>query len=260
MPPSPVNTETRLATLARWRTVLAILAVVVPTALFSLIERQARRLDALAAHGQAIEATVTGVSRDGNTADYAYRVGGHEYTWSAGRVEAPFAVGRTFSVTYLPDDPSLSRPIPDRRLASVEAAKNRRIAWKACAGIGLVLLVLAALAQRDLRRLRAGAPSAARDPREYRRSLKLRALALLPFLVAIGAYGVDDARARGESIIPGLSALLLLGALLGGVFYYAGRAGPARAQVQSRRALRWLAPLALGVALLRLIAFLVASR
>jgi hypothetical protein len=148
--------STRIRQLSRSRNGLAIAAIVVPLALLALFERQARRLDALAARGLPAEAVVTAVSRDGTTF-YAYRVGGAEYAWNVSSREAPFLADQTFPIVYLPDDPSFSRPIADRRGATEEAARNRRFTRRAVLAIGLTLAVFAYAAAWELRRARTGA-------------------------------------------------------------------------------------------------------
>ncbi|MCA9643048.1 MAG: hypothetical protein KC492_20260, partial [Myxococcales bacterium] len=53
----------RETSLRRARNVLAVMLMVLPLALFVLFERQARRLDALAATGLSVQATVTRAER-----------------------------------------------------------------------------------------------------------------------------------------------------------------------------------------------------
>jgi hypothetical protein len=234
----------------------AISAIVLPLALFLLFERQARRLDALAAHGETVDAQVTGVSPDGGATFYAYRVAGNEYTWNVARAELPFSVGQVFSASYLPEEPSFSRPFADKSLAAREAARNRSFSHQACFGVGFFLLVFAGLVHRDLQRRRAGAPSEINDPQAYQRRLRFTALAFLPVFLLIGGFHLQNAMQKSESVLPGLIGLVLAASILGAMFYFGGRAGPHQARERSARILRWAVPIAGGVALLRLVVFL----
>lgn len=251
--------ESRIASVRRWRAGLIVAALIVPTALFALFERQARRLDALATRGESAVAEVMGTSSSQSITFYAYRVNGNEYSWNVARAEAPFAPGATFPVLYLPDDPSLSRPGSERSLVTHQAAENRRLAWKLCLGAGLVLFGMALLVHRDLVRLRRSTAPLELSAAAYRQRLVFTALALLLIFLGIGAFHLRQARERGESMIPGLVALSLSAGLLGSVFFYAGRDGPQKATERSARLLRWVAPLAFGVALLRLLALYLAK-
>jgi len=246
----------RIHLLVRSRARLVIAAIVLPLALFLLLERQARRLDALATRGEPVDAQVTGVSGDNGTTFYAYRVDGTEYTWNVARAAAPFPVGRTFQATYLPDDPSLSRPISDRSLAAAEAAGNRRFTWKVVLCLGLTLLLFAGLAHRDLHRSRTGAPSEWADPKASKTRIVLAALLLLPGLVLIGSFHIGDAVEKGESVVPVVISLGVAIGIIGGFFFYTGREGPTRVGARSARVLRLVAPIAAGIALLRLVAML----
>jgi hypothetical protein len=228
--------------------------------MFLLFERQARRLDALAAHGEPVDAQVTGVSRDDTITYYAYRVNGNEYTWDVARTDAPFSVGQVFQVIYLPEDPSLSRPFADRRLAAREAAGNRSFSLKVCSGVAFFLLVLAGLAQRDLRRLRSGAPSEIEDPHAYKRRLQFTALAFLSLFLLIGWFHTKDALEKGDSVVPELISLAFVAGILGCGFYLVARDGPLKARERAARMMRWIAPIVFGIALLRLAPFLLLGR
>jgi len=251
----PIEMSGRIRSLVRWRAGFAVAAVLLPTILYAIFERQARRLDALAARGESVEAQVTAVSRDGTTF-YAYRVAGIEHTWNVARRAAPFPVGAVFPATYLPDDPSFSRPIADRSLSAKEAARNRSFSSKLMLGVGLTLLMLAALVHRDLRRLRSGAPSAPSDPQEYKRRLALTSMLPLPAFVLIGGFHFSDAMDRGESIVPVVLGLVFFVGIIVTVFVLVGRDGPTKVRERSARLLRWVAPIAGGIAALRLIALL----
>lgn len=248
-------TAGRVAALVTWRTRLLVAALVVPCALFLVFERQARRLDALASHGEAVDAWVTAISRDQLTTFYAYRVDGQEHTWNVARTAAPFEIGQSFRATYLPETPSFSRPSVDGTLAACEAAQSRSFAWKACIGVALFLLLCAGLTHRDLHRLRAGAPSELNDPEAYRRRLRRTGLALLPLALLIGGFHFQDAQRRGESVMPGIVALILGIGLAGSALYLGGRDGPQKGRERSAKIMRWLVPIVVGIGLIRLIAF-----
>src|SRR5262249_18121 len=170
------------------------------------------------------------------------------------RSAALFPVGASFPATYLPDDPSLSRPIGDRSLAAEESAKNRSFSWKVVLGLAVTLLLFGGLAHRDLRRIPIGAPSELSDPKAYKRRLALTSLLLLPAFALIGGFHMRDAIEKRESVLPVVLALCLASAIVGGAFFFVGRDGPVEARERSARILRWAAPIAGGIALLRLIA------
>ena len=245
-----------IKSLVRWRAGLGIAAVVLPLLLFGLIERQARRLDALAAEGAEVQAVVTAISRDGGTSHYAYRVDGVEHTWSVAQGEAPYPVGRWFTATYSPEDPSFSRPFAEPSLIAAEAARARAHGWKAALGLFWFFGFFAFVAHRDLGRRRRGAPSERDDPVAYRRRLMLFGGFLLPMVLLILGFHAGDALEQGEPLWPvALSGALVL-AILGGVVFFVARRGPREAQARAMKLLRWIAPLALGLALLRLVAAL----
>lgn len=246
----------RVQSLIRWRAGFAIAAVLLPLALFLLFERQARRLDALAMHGESVEAQVTAVSRDNNTVFYSYQVNGTEYTWNVARGDAPFPIGHVFPVVYLPADPSLSRPIAERSLAALESRRNRSFSWKVVLGVGLTLVLCAALVHLDLRRIRKGASSEFSDPRAYKRRLVFTSIILLSLVILIGGFHFHEAIKRRESIWPVAIGLLIPIGIIAVMFFFAGRGGPMKAQERSARILRWIAPIAVGIALLRLIAMI----
>jgi hypothetical protein len=253
-PSTPVN---RVQSLIRWRAGCSLAAVLLPLGLSVVFERQARRLDALASHGRPVEAQVTAVSRDQHTTFYAYQVDGKGYTWNVARGEAPFAVGQRFPTTYLPEDPSLNRPIANPRLAAAESEENRRFSRKVVLGLGVLLLFFAGLAHRDLRRIRSGAPSELSDPKAYRRRLVATSAWLLPLLLLIGAFHVRDALEKGESVLPSAIASGLAMLIVAGIFFFSGRDGPWLAQQRSVKVLRWLSPMVIAFALLKMIGILI---
>lgn len=111
---------------------------------------------ALVDHGRTTSATLTMVSQ-GGSAHYRYEVDGVVHTWNVARQELPLAPGETFSITYLPEDPSLSRPGnygPDR----LEKELDTPIRTALPIGLFVFFAGAALLCHRNVVRLRAGAP------------------------------------------------------------------------------------------------------
>ena len=247
----------RIARLTRWRPFLAAAAVLLPLALFSLITRQSRRLEALADHGRATEAYVTGVSGGGRFTHYAYRVHGIEHDWNVARADAPYALGERFTVSYLPEDPALTRPWVDPPRATAEAAAGRSVSWKAALGLATLLGTFAAALHVDLRRARAGIAVGPPSLRTYRRRLIVTSVVVAIGVALVSGLHARNALAKGESLAPVFIALAIAVGIVAAVFIPAARHGPAAAQLRSTRILRWAVPLAIGVALVRLVMLLV---
>lgn len=248
-----MDNATKIASAARWRNGLLLAAVLWPASCGALLERQARRLDALSQRGVPAVAVVTRVTGDGTT-HYRYTVDGRDHDWNVRRDAAPFDVGQRLSIVYLPDDPSLSRPVADRATVVEEAAGNRRFSRRMMAGEALLCLLLAWNAHRELTRLREGRDPA--DPAAYRERIR-GALVMLGGLVALVTAGhALDAHGRGESLAPVAFGALLSLAVLGGVVAYVSRKGPAEASTRSARIMRWALPLMIGAAVLRVLASL----
>jgi hypothetical protein len=152
--------EQRLAALARshkrGRFILAALAILAPVALHALFERQALRLDALGDHGRPATATIAAIDREGadGTVAYEYAVDGARYAWSVKSADAPGAPGQTFPISYLPEDPSLSRPGVDGAGAKREAASNRSFAHKIELGVFLFFALNLGLLEWKARKLK----------------------------------------------------------------------------------------------------------
>ncbi len=198
---------------ARSRLVFATLAFVVPGILHGLFERQARRLDALAHHGVAAEATVTRVVRQSGSAwtEYAYEVAGVRHTWSVAPERAP-TPGETFAVVYLPELPSFSRPGKDGSGARAEAAGNRASNGRFLAGAFGFFTMLAVFSEGRLRQFRRNGVRELTDPSAMRaRVLLALGVVVGPLLLAVTAFHVSDAKAKGESLWPvGLGAAFAL--------------------------------------------------
>ncbi|MDI1483336.1 hypothetical protein [Polyangium sp. y55x31] len=148
-----------IATDARARIVFATIAIIVPLVLALLFRRQELRLRALADHGHAGTATLTAVTRQGSAAyaHYRYEVGGIVYTWNVDRKTLPIEPGETFDITYLPEDPSLSRP---GSYSKIELDDELNLPFRRGFPLGLFVLfgAAAAFCHRNVRRLEDGAP------------------------------------------------------------------------------------------------------
>lgn len=252
---NPPDLERMARDLSKWRAIFVVLALILPAIFYALFERQARRLDALGVHGVVMEATVTSTSGQGGTefTDYAYEFDGKSYTWNVGQKEAPFPIGRTFPIVVSRDDPSLSRPGTDIAIGTREAAKNRSFSSKAVGALFVFLAICALGCHLRLRRLRATGLTEANDPAAYRNRLIFMGALLSPFIVAMFLFGLSDAKEKGESIWPGIIGLGFGLAVLGGTLYFTLRHGPAHAQQRAARILKYAVPLAVIIAVLRLV-------
>jgi hypothetical protein len=251
-----MQAERAIGSLVRWRLLFLILAIVLPAGCFGLFERQARRLDALGDHGAPTTATVTAVKR-GGTVDYAYVVNGTTYTWNVAHEEVPSAVvDKILAITYLPEDPALSRPGADRSRGTREATSNRSFAWKVEAGVFCVFAINAVLCDVRLRRLRKTGRTELSDPRAYRTRLILTGALLVPPLALVFGWHLSDSLRRGESVWPVVLGILSTLAVLGATGFYVFREGRMQAAARSVRVIRWAAPLATGIAALRFLAWI----
>jgi hypothetical protein len=248
----------QLRSLERGRLAFGLLALTVPTGLYVLFERQARFLDALADHGEIAQATVVGVSRQGSQAfvDYSYQVDGRSYTWDVKQEEAPYPVGQSFPVVYLPEHPTLTILGTDRSKAIARAAANRAFSWKTVAGLFAFFFAVTVLCHVQLGTRRKRRRALLDDPRAYRRRLIGSGAVLVPILALVFGWHTRDALSKGESLWPEVIGLVVVLSILGGTFYYAAREGPAQSAARAARVARWIVPLAMGVAALRLIAWL----
>ena len=109
----------------------------------------------------------------------------------------------------------------------------------------------------NLRKLRKRGRAELTDPRAYRTRLAFAGAMLAPFLILIFGWHGKDALQRGESLWPVVLGGLLILSILGGTGFYILRYGQAQAAARSARLLKWVAPIAAGVAALRLVAWLV---
>ena len=250
--------ERNIRGLRRWRLIFFLLLLAIPGGSFWLFERQAQRLEALAEHGATITATVRGVSRQGSAThvSYEYTVAGETYSWSTLQSDAEYVVGQAFPVLYLPENPSFSRPTVDRARATAEAVGNRTSSWKVVAGMFAFFAFATFACDSSLRGLRKRGRDELTDPRAYRRRLAFAGAMLTPLLVLIFYGHGKSALQRGESLWPVVLGAVLGLSTLGGTVFYVLRSGQAQAPARSARLLKWVVPMAVGVAALRLLVWL----
>lgn len=157
--PDPTR-KRHIASAARARLAFTLLALVVPLALHLLFARQEHRLRALADHGRPTTAVLTHETRGngGHNAHYRYEISGVAYTWNVAYPQAPYPKGASFPITYLPEDPSLSRPVPTYTQAHLDAELNMPIRRGFPLGFLVFFGGAAALCHRSVVRLRRGEP------------------------------------------------------------------------------------------------------
>jgi hypothetical protein len=240
--------------LVRWRIGLAIVAIALPLALFALFERQARRLDALGERGVVGEATVTHATEQ--YTDYAYDVAGQHYTWNVARHVAPYAMGETFAIVYVPDDPALNRPGKERARGTEEAAANRSFARKVVGGVFAFLAFNLLIVDVRLRRLRLTGKTEHDDPTAYRTRLVMTGIMLFAMLAGISGWHAVDAREKGESVVPVVLGAIFAAAIIAGTWLYVLRHGRAGANERAARIAKIAFPIVIGIALLRAIAWM----
>lgn len=257
MPPTSAD---KLRIARRWRLGMLVAAFVVPSVLGLLFARQARRLEALADHGEVIYATVTSVSRVNDSVKYAYVVNGVEYAWETRVAQAPDRVGATFQVIHIPETPSFSRATTDRAVVRRELEEQRGFTWKACAGISIFFLLFAGLAHRDVLRAQANAPSELDDPAAYAKRIKIMGGIMIVLVALMGSCHVIDARQRGQSIVPAILGAVLAGGIVVATLYFGARNGPAKAQERSAKIMRWVLPGMLAIAVLNFLLTMLVSR
>ena len=195
---------------SRWQIAFALLALLLPLVPYLVFERQARRLDKLADHGKPAVATVTRVARNGASTNliYAYAVDGASFSWTVPSDQVPHAPGETFDATYLPEDPSLSRP--DAAQAASDAEETRTTARKAMLLVFAFFLVNVGVSEVKLRRMRkearaAGANAASVDAGAGLSPIRigqLVALFILSILVATN-FNEDTMRVQAKAFGPG---------------------------------------------------------
>lgn len=176
---------------ARWRVIFAALAVVLPLLLGGLFRRQSLRLRALADHGRRAEATV--VDRRSGGAFYRYDVAGHTYDWNVRAGEVPFPVGAVFPVTFLPEAPSLSRPVWPYTAANYEAERHPGILYGFPTALFVLFALMALLCHRALVRSRAGLTQATPRPIPPELAGRLFAGLILATVLSVNLY--DDVQA-----------------------------------------------------------------
>ncbi len=251
--PLDPRVERQVASLARWRWGFLALLVVVPAGCHELFERQASRLDALSEHGARTSGTIARIERQGGAAyaTYEYTAGGATHSWSVSQADAPGAVGSRLEVLVLPEAPSFSRPTTARVPPAEEAVRGRCIARWFEGGATYLFAAGFVLCEASLRRLLRRRRSERDDAADYRRRLWLTAALFAPLLFGIGAWHWQDAAEKGESVWPVALGLALGASTIRGTLAYAAKNGPTQAATRSARVLRWVAPLALGLALVR---------
>ncbi len=248
------DVDQRIRSLTRARAWLLALGLALPAAYFGLVERQARRLDALGDHGVAATAEVTGTRHDWLT--YAYDVEGARYTGSADQIVGARSVGDAVAITYDPEKPAFGRP-GDRASARAKAASNRSFAWKVAGGVFYFFVANLVLAEVRLRRLRRTRRTEHDDPQAYRTRIVLSVVLLvLPALVGVTSFHLADALRRGEPAWVVVVPTVLAVALLVGTGGYVLRRGHAHASSRSERLLRWVVPIAVLVAVVRALLWL----
>ena len=234
--------------------ILAALAVALPLASIGLIERQARRLEALGDHGAITVGTVT--KRDRSVTYYEYQVAGATYAWNVRTSEADHAPGETFPILYLPEDPSLTRPHVDHANVAREASENRRSAAKFAFGIFYFFGAFTIYTWLQIRRFRTYGDAEFTDPEAPKRRLRTLGVIASPILLGIFAAHFVDARARGESTAPVFVAMAVVVVVLFGVSYQLlsrGPAGNADIQARSKRMLKWTVPAFIAITVLRVV-------
>ncbi len=250
-----IRVENQIRSGKRVFAVFAILAVMLPLALFGLLERQAKRLEALGDHGSLGLGTVT--ARREHTTYYAYEVEGKTHTWSVAEEEANYAVGTSFPIVYLPEDPSLNRPGSDRTVGTREAAKNRRFSWKLAFGVFYFFGSFLLMTTLQLRRFRINGDAEFTDPEGPKRRLRTNVAIMAPLLGGVIVWHFVDASGRGESTAPVFISAVVIVAILVGTYAFMFRKGPEQAQKRHTQILKYVAPAAIAIAVLRVIIELV---
>lgn len=247
--------EAQLRSGGRMLWILTILTMLLPLGLFGLSERQARRLEALGDHGALGVGRVT-AHRD-HTTHYAYEVEGKAHTWSVAEEEANYAVGTSFPIVYLPEDPSLNRPGSDRTVGTREAVKNRRFSWKLAFGVFYFFGSFLLMTALQLRRFRINGDAEFTDPEGPKRRLRTNVAIMAPLLGGVIVWHFVDASGRGESTAPVFISAVVIVAILVGTYAFMFRKGPEQAQKRHTQLIKYIAPAAIAIAVLRVIIELV---
>jgi hypothetical protein len=253
------HTLAAMRSLARTRWILLSIAVVIPVTVYWVGERQARRLGELGAHGQIATATITQASSQ--AVYYAYQVNGVEFTWNVSPEKLPsVAVGATVPIVFSPADPALSRPGADRTVALAEATSNRTFMRNFAGGIFVFFGCFALMSNVSLLRIRKTGHTERTDPKAYKTRLLMSGGMLAAMVGGIGSWHWTDAMRQGESVLPVVLGVGLVAVILGSIGFYAFRGGSVRPWDRMGRVLRWVAPLAIAIAVLRAIVALISSR
>lgn len=257
-PPSTGPLAERLQQTRRSAIVLFALAVLLPAGCHVPLARQMAKLEALAAVGEARDATVTKVDAQG-TVYLRYEYAGNTYDTSVRRDDAPSAtVDGTLRIAVLPTHPT-TVVVGDRQNAIARAATSRSLAWKIELGLFWFFGFGGGMGAWQYERMRRTGLTERDDPEGYRRRLWLTGIWLAPLLLAVFAHHASDAAAKGEPawIVP-LGAVFALG-VLGATMAFVLREGVAKAAERAASLARWCVPLAVALALARLVLWLVAG-
>jgi len=155
-------------------------------------------------------------------------------------------------VLYLPEDPSFSRPRVGPAVAANEAVRNRRFARRFAAGVMAFFALMAARVHRELGRLQQGHDP--RDPAVYRARLRESLGVMGVLAAAVSTWHALDAQSRGESLVPVVVGFVLALTVLGGTVWFVARRGPEEAARRGAALVRWLVPVGVVLAALRLVA------
>jgi MFS family permease len=157
------------------------------------------------------------------------------------------------------EDPTVIA-VGDRDRAAQKAKETRTLALKLDVGLLWFFGFGAGLSAWQYRRAKRTGRTERQDRGAYRARLVLSGLWIAPLIALIFAHHWLEGRALGESPWPVLLGVVLTLGILAGTGWYVQREGQEKTNERSRRILRWAVPLAISVASIRLLAWLVARR
>lgn len=236
----------------RTRWVLALIGIVLTCALAIPAVRNAQRLRGLSEHGIQTSAEVTNATA--SYTHYAYTVDGVSHTWNVNHDKAPFRTGDTISILILPEDASFSRPTLDRASIAEESKEAMRFAPKV-AGVTLwFFLGFALVTHLQLVRARNEGEAAITGPDATRRRLFMIGIVGAPLLIGIMAGHFLESRTKDGSIVAPLLGAVVVGAVLAVQIYWLTRKGDLSIGERIKRQQKWIFPLLIAIAILRVIA------